>query len=650
MKNIIILSVFVFALISCQSTKKVSQTSSDEVLMTVGNSKVAAGEFEYAYLKNNHLDKKTEDKKSDIEEYLELYKNFKLKVIEAETLGRDTTTSFISEFETYERQLAEPYLATSKVSDINIKEGYERMKEEISASHILINLPEEPSPEDTLKAYNKVMSLRERILAGEDFEAIAKEESDDPSAAQNGGDLGYFTAMQMVLPFEITAYNTPKGEVSQPARTRFGYHLIYVKDRIPTRDQIKVAHIMLRPDENGDTLKTLNKINSIHNELEQGESWNTLCQSFSDDEYTKDKGGELPFIRPGRIDPDFEKAAFELDSIGDYSKPFQTKYGWHIVKLVDTKDAIQSFEEAKPQIDQNLSRYGNILNKKKSAVTLLKKENGYMANAENLSSCKANILKPSDTYDKGSVLFELDGQQFSCDSFMHYVTVSRPFDTLSNEDLAQLYDSFESETILTYEKDVLLRKNKDYRYLRQEYRDGILLFSIMEDSVWNKASSDTLGLKNFFDENKNSYPKPESAEVIHISAKNQSDLASIMDMLKNTHPDSLYLIEEMHNKEDPLSVKISTKVIEKGKNEHLDANWSVGVIDYTENDRFHALKVIEIIPSGFKELNQIKGKVISDYQNFVESKWIAHLKTKYPVVLNDKVLENLVQKLSNETN
>lgn len=647
MRNSTILFLVLCLLASCQSTKPSSSSLSDNsVLVSVGPASVSSGEFEYAYLKNNHLDKEKTDTREDIEAYLELYKNFKLKVVEAQSLGRDDTEEFKTEFETYERQLAEPYLAMSKVSDVTMKESYERMKEEVRASHILIRLKEQPSPEDTLAAWDKVVEIRKRIIEGADFAEVAKKESQDPSASRNSGDLGYFTAMQMVLPFEIAAFNTPKGEVSQPVRTRFGYHLINVVDRIPTRDQVKVAHIMLTHNEE-DSSKAYTKILSIHEELGQGESWSTLCQSFSQDQYTKNKGGELPFIRPGRIDPDFQKAAFELTEIGSYSEPVKTRYGWHIIKLIEKKGAVDSYDEVKVQIEQNLSRYGKYLNKERSAVELLKKENSYEMRDEALSACKAKILNSADSSKTDGVIFLFDGVASKCGEFEAYVKKKKPFVKLSPAELTESYEEFENEVILAYEKDVLLQKNKDYKYLRQEYRDGILLFSIMEDSVWNKASSDTTGIKTYYESNKNKYPKPETAVTIHVSTKEKAQLTEILGILNDAVEDTLSLIEEKYNTSDALAVNINNESFEKGENKYLDDKWAVGTVEYIENARFHGIVVTEIQEEGFKPLNDIRGRVISDYQNYVESSWISKLKEKYPITVNQKTMDLLVKKINN---
>src|SRR5690554_1578899 len=353
-----------------------SQKKGDEVVMTVNDEEITKSEFLQVYLKNNDNPKYD---KASLDEYLELYKKFKLKVAEAEALGYDTIPSLKRELEGYKEQLAHPYLIDSSKTKELLKEAYDRMQHEIKASHILINVKPNASPEDTLKAYNKALALKKRIENGEDFGAVASGPggSEDPSAKQNKGDLGYFTAFQMVYPFETAAYNLKEGEVSMPVRSSYGYHIVKVFDKRKARGTITTAHIMVALSENSNRSDIQNaekKINEIYKELEEGKSFEKLARLYSDDQGSKNKGGHLPAFGSGtnqRMVTEFEDAAFALENDGDYSEPIKTDYGFHIVKRIDYK-ALGSFEELKAEIQQKLNRGDRAKQTEKAFINKLK--------------------------------------------------------------------------------------------------------------------------------------------------------------------------------------------------------------------------------------------------------------------------------------
>jgi peptidyl-prolyl cis-trans isomerase SurA len=250
----------------CKVNQQSSSSSKDPVIATVGNTPVYSSEFKYVYDKNAVSD--SLPPQESLQQYLDLYVNFRLKVLDAESMGLDTLSSFNQELNGYKQQLAEPYLQDSSITETLVKQAYGRLKEEIRASHILITLPADADPKDTLAAYRKVAELRQKAMQGADFTALAKENSQDPSAASNGGDLGYFTALQMVYPFEDAAYQTQVGQISSPVRTKFGYHIVQVTDRRPSQGKIKTAHIMVRinPEAPAEDAKAARqKIDEIYN-------------------------------------------------------------------------------------------------------------------------------------------------------------------------------------------------------------------------------------------------------------------------------------------------------------------------------------------------------------------------------------------------
>jgi peptidyl-prolyl cis-trans isomerase SurA len=326
-------------------------------VFTYGLDTVYQTEFERLLSKNKK--DKERPTEADVKEYLELYENFKMKVTEAELLNLDTNTSFKTELAGYRKQLANPYLTDKKVSEALMKEAYERMKLEVNASHILINCAENASAKDTLVAYNKILALRNRITKGESFDSVAAKNSEDPTAAKNFGNLGWFTSFQMIYPFEVQAYNTAKGQVSAPFRTRFGYHIVKVLDKRAARGEVKVAHIMLQTGPSA-SLELVSesklKIDSIYNKIVSGESFEALAELYSQDQGSKGNGGVMNYFGGNSSFPDkFKEVAFGLN-IGDVSKPFQTDYGYHLLKMIDKKP-VPEFKEVEENRDFGLIKW-----------------------------------------------------------------------------------------------------------------------------------------------------------------------------------------------------------------------------------------------------------------------------------------------------
>lgn len=374
---------------------------SDPVLMTVDGAPVLRSEFEAIYKKNN---KDASVTREALDEYLELFTNYKLKVRAAETLGMDTVQKFRNELDGYRKQLARPYLTDRDLNDALLREAYDRSQQEVRASHILVSVTPEASPEDTLAAWKRIMALRERIVGGADFATVAQEKggSDDPSAAKNGGDLGYFSALQMVYPFESAAFATPVGELSQPVRTRFGYHIIKVTDKRPARGSMKAAHIMLRstdqdsPERQSEVEK---RVREIHAQVKDGRlTFEDAALKYSEDESTNTKGGELPVFSTGKMIEEFEDAAFALPSNGAVSEPVRSRFGWHIIKRLDHTPPA-SFEVARNELKTKIARDSRSERTKQVFLDRLKKEYTYVAYPANLK--KVTALLDTNVFRKG---------------------------------------------------------------------------------------------------------------------------------------------------------------------------------------------------------------------------------------------------------
>lgn len=651
MKRLLIL----FWMITCLITSLSGQELEDKILMRIGSKEITAGEFLRIYNKNNTgegiLDKKTMD------EYLELFINFKLKVIEAENLGMDTIPSFIKELNGYRNQLVKPYLTDNEVTENLIKEAYERMVTEVGASHILVKLPSNPTPEDTLKAYKRAMRMIDRLNLGESFEAIARGASDDPSAKTNGGNLGYFTAFRMIYPFESACYTNDIGNITLPVRTRFGYHIIKVNDKRPSRGEVKVAHIMVAtPRGSGDEFiaKANEKIDLISQELEKGILFDSLALKYSDDQGSARNGGELPWFGTGRMVPEFEEAAFNLNNPGEISDPVKTSYGWHIIKLIDKKP-LGSFEEMKPEIKNLVARDTRSSIGRDFFIKRLKKEYKYTLTENALlefyesldPEFLINYSDPGKANSLNGHLFSFADLSYRQKDFMSYIKKypSKFRTTEVKEYIDLMFAEFSGQEIMNFEEKHLEEKYPEFNYLMQEYHDGILLFELTDKMVWSKAIKDSIGLQAFYEENKNNYLWEDRITATIYTCKDESRLKELTKMLKKIskkgYSDEYFLTR--FNSEEEQYLQIEKGIYSKGDNTILDSiKWQKGTSGkLIHNGQPVFVIVHKILKDQPKTLNEAKGVITSDYQNHLEQEWIKELKKKYPVQVNSDVMQEI---------
>ena len=625
----------------------------DPVVMDINGEKVTKSEFLQIYLKNNN-DPKYD--KTSLDDYLELFKKFKLKVAEAEALGYDTIPKLKKELEGYRKQLANPYLIDSASNNSLVLEAYERFKTEVRASHILLRVEPNALPKDTLDAYNRIVALKKRIEKGEDFSSVAKMKngSEDPSAINNGGDLGYFTAFQMVYSFEEMAYTTPIGKISEPFRTRFGYHILKVTDKRPSRGTIKVAHIMIAAGK--DIAKETSeaaekKINELYEKLQKGEKWEDLVTLHSDDANSVKKAGELPAFGSGttqRMVPAFEEVAFSLKKDGDFSKPVKTDYGFHIIKRIELKD-VQSFESVKKELQAKVNKDERSKKTQDSFVLKLKKTYKYKYSGnQNLQWFVQNI---DSSYYLGNlnttklktnkVLFKIGGKSYKQNDFVNYLQSN--FKGLRREEASKLisnqYKNFEKASILQFEESKLSDKYPEYKALVKEYHDGIILYEIMSDKVWNKAVKDTSGLKKFFEQNRSKYTWSDRIDATVYECLNKQIAESVFNMIKNDTINSKHVLD-LINKESELNLKVKMNKFETNLVAYLkNRNFKPGVNPIFEFEgKYYAIKVSDIIKPMNKEFSEAKGTVTSDYQNFLEKSWMDELQKKYRITIYPDVL------------
>ena len=472
----------------------------DKKLVTIDGEKTTVSEFKRVYEKN--LDAIDNEEAKSVTNNLELYINYKLKVKEAYAIKLDTLPSYKREMETYKNQLSAPYLQDTTFIDKLVKDAYFRTKNQVKAKHILLRMPREATPKDTLLVYNKILKLRERILNGEKFEVVAAESSDDKSAKDdpktgrkgNGGNLGYFSAFNMVYPFENAAYSTKIGEISMPFKTQFGYHIMQVDDFKESKGEIEAAHILIR-----DTSAVgEKKIGDVYIKLQAKETFEDLAKQYSEDPGSKGKGGKLGKFGAGRMVKPFSDAAFSLENVNDFSKPFKTRFGWHIVKLTK-KHPIKSFDEMKKDLKTKVKKSSRMQLSEKAVVNKLKKEYSIVEFEEAKKILDRKNLRsiPSDSLQ--SAIISINGKEVKQEAFIKYIRNRRHLATF------KLFEMFKEDQIMTYYKENLIHTEPEYAYTLKEYEDGLLLFELMQDKIWTKSSKDTIGLKKYFESNVANY-------------------------------------------------------------------------------------------------------------------------------------------------
>ncbi|MFW5793279.1 MAG: peptidylprolyl isomerase [Bacteroidota bacterium] len=665
---------YVFLLVSLSLFLFNTVMADDDVLIKINGKTITASEFISVYKKNNLQNLAVEQK--DIDEYLDLYINFNLKVLEAIEQGLDTTTVFVSELENYREQLAQPYLNDQLVTEQLIEEAYDRMKYDLRASHILIALPEYALPEDTIAAYEKITEIRKRIINGEDFGKLAKQFSDDPSAKNtppqgnrpamkgNEGDLGYFSVFSMVYPFETAAYNTPVGEISDIVRTNFGYHIIKVTDKIPAMGQISAAHIMLAVPGNADE-KTKNeaeaKINEIYQKLLDGEDFVSLVKRFSDDKGSAARDGDFPPFTVNRMLPEVIKAISTMNEDMKYTEPVLTRYGWHVFKI-NKISGIKEFEDNYPELKSKVAKDIRSQISQESVIDRLKEEYGFKEDLEMIepiseivdSSIFKGKWKPEDqeTEHLNETIFSIDDKKYSQQDFINYLKknqIARNPENIPSY-IRGMYMQFVNNSILDYEDSRLDEKYPEFNKIMKEYHDGILLFELTDKMVWSKAMEDTTGLKKFFEENKDNYKWDERVEAVIYQCDNKRIAKKLRKAVRKANKsgeDSGDILDKFNDK-SMLNASAKEGFFEKNDHEVLDAvPYEKGVSKVIKIDKdYFVVDIKDVLEPAYKKINEVRGLVIADYQNYLEEKWISELRDKYDIKINEHVLEKVKKELN----
>ncbi|MDP4278715.1 MAG: peptidylprolyl isomerase, partial [Bacteroidota bacterium] len=601
----------------------IAQTN-DPVIMKIANQNISKSEFEYIWNKNNTNN--TVDKKS-LDEYIDLFVNFKLKVAEAEAQGIDTTKAFIDELSGYRRQLIAPYLTDKDAQEKLMKQTYDRIREYVEASHILIKVGPDATPEDTLAAYNKAMMIyKKAIVKGADFAKLAKDYSEDGTKDQ-GGYLGYATGFRYIYAFENALYNTPVGTISRPVRTEYGYHIIKIHSRRPANGRYRSGHIMkiIRPDATAEEKKAAeDAIFKAYEELKSGVDFAKVAQSISDDQASASRGGEYGFMYCGTLPFEYEEAVYKLKP-GEYSEPFQSRYGWHIVKALEFLP-YPSMDEMKEEINSIINRDERAQEPRTVLTEKLKAAYGFHQNGDLSTFAKAwdaqRISKDTTgvraLLQSDKPLFTLANTACPQKKFAAYLSSK----SVLGNNVNKAYSNFVKDQVIAYEDTQLEHKYPDFGHLMEEYHDGILLFEVSNREVWEKATKDTKGLETYFAANKADYAwnKPHFKGYVVRCATNKV-AAKAKKLINKLPADSVMtVLKRTFNTDSTTLIRVENGLYIQGDNPVTDSL----IFKQTKTKQDAQLPVAfvkgHILANGPEEYTDVRGLVISDYQNYLEKK------------------------------
>lgn len=643
----VIVSFFLFLSVSL-----FGQDWKNKTLLTIDGEDIPAGEFVGMY-------ERTNDEVS-IDDYLNDFILYKQKIADAKHERLDKEPSFGKELQSYRDVLAKDYLTDKSASEKLLKEEYNRLLKEVNAWHILVLCSSTASPADTLAAWQKAVNIRERIMLGEPFEQVARGASDDPSVKSNGGNLGYFTAFQTVMPIENAAYTLATGELSHPVRSADGYHIIKVTDQRDARGSVLVAHIMKMspPDfSKEEATKAEEAIKDIYNRLQAGSSFEEIARKESDHIASASNDGQLDWFGVGEMNPEFSEAAFSLSTKGSYSKPIRTVDGWHIIKLIDKKSP-PSFEEARSYLESQYKQSSLSSIARKSLVDKLKKEYNYIIDEVS----KEWFVSHSDTlvtrglvgYNMSNIpegiLYSFANIKVSNSDFAKFVQYRGPV-IKTDEPHAfvnAMLESSASDQIINYEDSILEDKYPEFNELIHEYSEGVLLFEISNRRLWEKTTIDTTALMSYYESQKNNYLSNRSLEAKSYTYKNRAGakvLAKTYKKYSKKPNGDAIMASKLNTRTDTLLI-IEDGVWYEGDNTYIDnIRWSEGTEKTTINGFPAIIKITRVnqpAPLPFEEVREV---IVSGYLESITNSWEKQLKTDYPVTINDSVLEEVKNQL-----
>jgi peptidyl-prolyl cis-trans isomerase SurA len=633
-----------------------------EVLVVVGTISVDKEEFLQLMAKERESESPANSlTRKEFEENFESFLNYKLKVIEAESIKLDQLEEFNLEFSSIKESLIAPYLIKNSIEEGEVKKVYARLQEIVRAKHILFQFPPNPKKEDSIAVLQLALKVKAELENGGDFSALAANYSDDPSAKVNKGDLGYFTGLQMVQQFEEAAYTLPVGSISDPILTDFGYHIIQVSGRQANPGEVQVSHILVRFDSENPSQEenARRKISDIYAEIQKESTiWEEIVQTYSEDFGTKSAGGVLPWFGVGTMIPEFEVAGFSLTEIGEVSPPIKTAYGYHILRL-EGKRGLQPYEEVEQSIRSKILRNSKTGMIQSQVVAIQKSRFGFQENELGISTV-AGAVSATDILSFGAAiqekklggteLFKVNTSSYTAGDLVNFMQTKEMTQKGIGTFFELWLDKFTEATLAKTEEVDLEKNNKAYQMLLKEYRDGILLFSLTNQEVWQKGLNDSLGQQAFFEKNTQKYQWKGRVQAYLTKVNDASKLENARKFLQNKgfDTDSFAAFEADYRSNYPDAYATESGTFEYEAHPilskvDLNTPYQELVIEGTS----YVLVVGKVYPPGPRKFEEARGLIIRDYQEFLDQALTKRLKEKYPIQINAGVKEKTFEALTN---
>ncbi len=620
----------------------------DPVIMTVNGVDVPRSEFEYLYNKNSQQ----QINPQTLDEYVEMFKLYKMKVADAKAEGIDTTAAFLKETAQYRHDLAAPYLTDSVYINQLVKEAYDRSLEEVEAYHIMLFKTRDAAVNASLR--QRADSLRDVLRGGGDFADLAVRYSQDRGSKNRGGWMGWIVAGAYPAAFELEAYSLPEGAISDVVESPVGYHILKGGKHRKARGKVQVSHILKLTQGKDDAgmAQAKKEIDSLYNVVKSApETFNAVASANSEDRGSARQGGMLPWFGAGEMVAEFDSVAFSLAD-GEISEPVKTTYGYHIIRRYDSQE-VPSLEKMKPQAIARITnpqdpRFKLVRDRQTAAFA--KKHKGSL-NAKTVAALRADVERQgldSLLFAKWTVapsgdlpVASIDGKARKVSDFMSAISYLRvPASANAVEAFDDNLDTYYNSLLVDAEELSLEQSEPDYRNLLKEYIDGSLLYEVSVRKVWDKAAKDTEGLRSFFERNRDNYKWTEPhAKGFLVQASNDSVAGLIRERAAQLAPDTLV---QTLRREFKGNIAVDKVLVSKGTNAMVDNIMFGAPQVQPSNVKYKVYFMIN--PRGLmepEEVNDVKGLVTSDYQNEFQAEWENELRRKYPVSVNEKVLRQV---------
>ncbi len=647
MKHIV--SYCIFFLLNCFFYSTIHA----QALITYGRYAISKEEFLKAYGKNNITGKPTEQSYRD---YLGLYTKYKLKVRAAYDMRLDTLPNQVAELLNFRNQIVDQYMTDENSTNRLVNEAFTRSQKDIHIAHIFIAVPKNASPADTLKAYKKATEAYAALKSGKDFGETAANYSDDPFAKTNHGDLGFITVFTLPYELETLAYNTAPGKFSTLYRSKSGFHIFKNIEERKAIGKMRAAQILLVfPYHASDAEKadTKQRADSIYHALLNGSDFAELAKKFSGDNMSFQNGGDMPEFGVGRYESVFEKAAFALKKDGDISEPVETDFGYHIIKRLMRKPVSNTKDKATMDALRQQVLGDSRINvaKKEMLQTILgqtkfkwgKFDENHLWAYTDSSLQNKTLPKFSDINDQ-AIIFSFAKKSFTVKQWVDYRKSIQNLHAPGTKTNKEMFDDYRQAVAFEYYRNYLEDYNKTFAAQLNEFRDGNLLFEIMQRQVWDKASADSVGLKKYFDEHHDNYIWQPSADAIIFTCSNEKAARDIMNSLPNNVNKWRKIIDSSKGMAQADSGRFELTQLPPAEGNHFEPGRFSSFAKSSSDNSLTLAYIIHLyndrMPRTFADA---RGLVINDYQNFIEDKWIAELKKKYPVKINEAVLKSLVK-------